>query len=512
MVQPDYCQRKHNMGRVIRHDSSVPVPVEQAQLIDPGAFRFSTAEAEAVGQAGAVIQELGVRRRAADDSLAVNASIKSRQLALAEQKQFMVDNPDPSTWEEGFSQIAQRQSEEYSALEMSSDVRANQDIEQKAFGEKAGIDVYIAATQQQIANDIQVSGQSFIEAMGRDDGSDEAGVEIDQMQAMYQEALDRKFPKDVSAGYMKETLQQGAEMAMFNAMNIAVESGTPEDIKEAEELIKETFKERPDKEFSMLNSLRAKFGARQRKLNEAVRAQVNAQAKQIGNSAANGVSIEAVPAPENELAVERLNSRLAPGGGIDQSDGVTFDSLNEKILAGELFTDKEMLEAFAGTEAGGMSADEYKLLLPKNEENAKLSLDQKDSLTEYMTFMDTQFNEIRSLVNSKVRSDARPFARSVVTADRLRLKKEIRRMVMENASAESIQTAIAANFESTSEKYIRGWWGRFMHWGVGDFTDAVLDETDTERQKAIISDMLKNMRETGDKPENFDDLIERFLE
>ena len=348
--------------------------------------------------------------------------------------------------------------------------------------------------------------------MGRDDGSEEAGVEIDQMQIMYQEALDRKFPKDVSATYMKETLQQGAEMAMFNAMNIAVESGNPEDVKEAEELIKETFKERPDKEFSMLNSLRAKLGTRQRKQNEAVRAQVNAQAKQIGNSAANGVSIEAVPAPENKLAVERLNSRLAPGGGINQSDGVTFDSLNEKILAGELFTDKELIDAFAGTEAGGMSAEEYKLLLPKNEENAKLSLDQKDSLTEYMTFMDTQFNEIRSLVNTKVRSNARPFARSVVTADRLRLKKEIRRMVMGNESAESIQTAIAANFESTSEKYIRGWWGRFMHWGVGDFTDAVLDETDTERQKAIISDMLKAMRETGDKPDNFDDLIERFLE
>ncbi len=299
---------------------------------------------------------------------------------------------------------------------------------------------------------------------------------------------------------------------MWVNINQAVLSQTSDDIAIAQKSIREFYKDDPQKEFTTLGTLNAKIGSKTRANNEARKAQVNAQAEQVGASAANSIAIEAVIAPELEQSVILLNQRIANGGGINQSDNVTFDSLNEKILAGEFFTDKEMTEAFAGTESGGMSADEYKELLPKNAENAKLSIAQKETLATHTASIDEQFSQIRSLVNSKLDPVARPLARSVLTGDRLRLKREVKRMVLANEPPENIETAIDANFVSSSKKYIRGGWGRLFHWGVNDFTDAVLDETSNEVQNKIILELLKEMRNTGDKPENLDDLIIRFGE
>ena len=299
---------------------------------------------------------------------------------------------------------------------------------------------------------------------------------------------------------------------MWVDINQAVLTQTPDDIATAQESIRTFYRNDPQKAFTTLGSLNAKIGSKTRANNEARKAQVDAQAKEIGASAANSVAIEAVIAPEMEQAVTLLNQRIANGGGINQSDNVTFDALNEKILAGEFFTDTELTEAFAGTESGGMSAKEYQQLLPLNAENARLSIAQKETLATHAASIDEQFSQIRSLVNSKLAPVARPLARSVLTGDRLRLKREVKRMVLASEPPENIETAIDANFIGVSKRYIRGSWSRLFHWGVNDFTDAVLDETSNDVQNKIILDLLKDMRNTGDKPENLDDLIIRFGE
>ena len=247
------------MARITRSNSNVAVPVEQAQLISPSAFRFSTAEAEAAGQAGQVIQELGKRKQAADDSLAVNEATSSRQLAKAEMKQFVVDNPDPETWADGFANIKEKQGRAYSELKMTQGVRNEQDIQQEAFFGKLDIDTQILATTQTISNDIQVSGTNLISLMGSDDGTPESAKDVLDQTEVYQDALERKFPKEVAAVHMDETLQHGKEMSMFTAMNNAVEDPTDENIKATEDLIRKTFDDRPDKEFSLLNTFRAKI-------------------------------------------------------------------------------------------------------------------------------------------------------------------------------------------------------------------------------------------------------------
>lgn len=59
------------MARVERFTSKEQIPVQQAQLIDPGAFRFSTAGTEALKAIGGVLEELGKRKRDAQDRIGI---------------------------------------------------------------------------------------------------------------------------------------------------------------------------------------------------------------------------------------------------------------------------------------------------------------------------------------------------------------------------------------------------------------------------------------------------------
>ncbi len=72
------------MATVQRVSSSTPVPVQQAQLIDPNAFRLSGASAEALGTIGEVVIRIGERDRANKDRIGIsnsNAAMDNAQLA-----------------------------------------------------------------------------------------------------------------------------------------------------------------------------------------------------------------------------------------------------------------------------------------------------------------------------------------------------------------------------------------------------------------------------------------------
>lgn len=67
----------------MRVESQVRVPVEQAQLISAGAFRFDTSQAQAIGQIGSIVGELSKRKQGMEDRIAVsntNAAMKKAQL------------------------------------------------------------------------------------------------------------------------------------------------------------------------------------------------------------------------------------------------------------------------------------------------------------------------------------------------------------------------------------------------------------------------------------------------
>ncbi len=196
------------MARVERFISTQPIPVEQAQLVSPADFPFSRASAKALEQIGGVLEELGKRRQDAENSLSINAAGESRDLAKLQMKQFMLNNPDPSTWSEGMIKILGDQRKIFSEQRFSVEAKANEDIEQEAFENELGATVQIAATIQTIQNDITVSGKNLIDKIANDDGTPSAAADIDKQIKLYQEALERKDTKEVAALKMEETLRE----------------------------------------------------------------------------------------------------------------------------------------------------------------------------------------------------------------------------------------------------------------------------------------------------------------
>ena len=218
------------MARIERVLSTQPVPVEQAQLIDPNAFQFSTASAEAFKVIGGVLSELGKRKQAADDSLAINAAGESRDLAKLQMKQFMLDNPDPDTWAEGLHKILTKQGAVYSQQKLSAKAKADEDIEQQAFTDELSAGMQIAATTQTIENDITVSGKNLIDKIANDDGTSVAAADIDKQMKLYQAALERKDTKEVAEIKMIETLREAEKQRV----SVLVSQGR---FKEAKELV-----------------------------------------------------------------------------------------------------------------------------------------------------------------------------------------------------------------------------------------------------------------------------------
>ncbi len=203
------------MARIERADSSVPVPVERAQLqttvqrtpfIDPSRFPFSRASAEAFKVAGNVLEEIRKRGEKAQDSLSINAAGESRDLAKLEMKQFMLNNPDPDTWAEGLSKIKAGHRKRTVNLRFSKEAFANEQVEQKAFDDELGIGVQIQAAAQNIENDITVSGKNLINKIANSEDTDQENLEVIRQTELYQEALERKYTKEVAAIHMEENL------------------------------------------------------------------------------------------------------------------------------------------------------------------------------------------------------------------------------------------------------------------------------------------------------------------
>ncbi len=81
------------MARVERISATTPVPVEQAQLIDPSDFRFSTAGAEAFKAIGGVLEELGRRKVEMQDRIGISNINAAMENAEREYQKDIIDKP-----------------------------------------------------------------------------------------------------------------------------------------------------------------------------------------------------------------------------------------------------------------------------------------------------------------------------------------------------------------------------------------------------------------------------------
>lgn len=207
------------MARAERYSAKEPIPVKQAQLIDPGAFPADISSAEALMEAADVVgvfAELERRKRAADDSLAANAASESRTLAELEMQQYMVDNPDPNDWDKGLVEILARQGAIYSSQKFSAKAKKDDDVRQEAFVDKLRIRTKIAETTQSIKNNITVSGKNLIDLMTNDDGTPEDALDIKEQIEDFREALLRKTTPELAAIQIEETLKEGKKGFYIN--------------------------------------------------------------------------------------------------------------------------------------------------------------------------------------------------------------------------------------------------------------------------------------------------------
>lgn len=205
--------------RILPSGRTAGVPIPDVDIVGVGEARGLAILGRAISGLGETLFELGVRERMADDSLAVNAAGESRDLAKLQMKQFMLANPDPSTWLEGARGVIDEQRTVFAEQKFSPRVLENEKIEQEAFESELLTGIQILTTERKIDIDIQVSGENLINKIATDDGSQLAQRDINKQTNLYRAALERRDPPEIAAIQMRETLRQAEKLRMQNAIN-----------------------------------------------------------------------------------------------------------------------------------------------------------------------------------------------------------------------------------------------------------------------------------------------------
>lgn len=160
------------------------------------------------------------RRTAAEDSLAINAIGKSRDVAKDDMQLFMVKNRDPATWENGWNTIIQRQQKEFIGKTLTRDAAANERVNQKAFELGGRQIVQIAATEQTIKNDIEATGETMYGVL-----SDPLSTDLQRRQATdnHRSALLGGNEENVADVHLEELTREAEKDRNTNANTIARE-------------------------------------------------------------------------------------------------------------------------------------------------------------------------------------------------------------------------------------------------------------------------------------------------
>jgi len=294
------------MARIERFTSTQPIPVERAQLIDPNAFRFSFESAETLKQIGGVLEELGKRKQAADDSLAVSDMRNSQKLAEADIKQMMLDNPNPDVWAEEIGKILQKQGSQVAQLKSSKEARAKIEQAQAAFREQTVMNGSILETIATINEDVKVTGAGLITAMGSGDE-----MSIIEARDSHEEALLRKYPPDIAAIELLEILGQGKKAYYINQSKLFPEAT----IEEAEQKKKALGKGREDE-----------YGLTAKDYSDIVR---SAETERDRNIAQTKEELEIRREEDRDVIGEAIHSGVVPEGYASMYDLINRSTLDE---------------------------------------------------------------------------------------------------------------------------------------------------------------------------------------
>lgn len=213
------------MARIERASPEIKAPVKQAVLIDPNAFRFEGA-GEGLKEIGLTISEIGKRKVASQDSLAISKVNNSQQLTEAKMRDFMVRNPDPSKWEAEIERLATEQAKEATGLDVSAATQDKIKVSQDAFQQLFKNEFRIQQAQTIIKADIDVTGADLIGAIADNDGSVIGQQAEDLAREAHEDALLRGEAPEVAAIQFKETLTEGKKAFYENRSKLNVDVAT----------------------------------------------------------------------------------------------------------------------------------------------------------------------------------------------------------------------------------------------------------------------------------------------
>jgi len=464
------------MGRIERVSSTAPVRVKQAQLIDPGAFRFDTSEAQAIGQIGGVISELGKRKRDMQDRIGVsdaNAIMEQSQLAMAEE---LINTPFEKRQEVRLKHT-QKAMSDISQLNLSNETSA-------IVGNKAGIWSQNIGDLGDIEDTLEISkaadvavSTDFQNALSKfDDGS----PEVIEAEAAFDKQFANKPPEEAKA--IKDSVV--GQTLIFKATNNAADNPTKENMQEARDVIDKYSTDEKDRFFN-LQRLRSESSKKTQNKNATFKANMNLQSETMGKAFSSGALFQGETVPELDVTKSQLTERYT-NKTLDVSDNKTFKFLEDQINLGKSFEQDELTSAYAT----GMSSSEYEAISKLNEENSKLTLSQKDNLKNFDTYINSRYSKISQSVSPLLGAlTAGPVLTAIGSAKR-KLGNEVRSMVRDGKTDEEIYNVIESSFVSDTDRFYRN--DSFFDFGIPESIKGIDDRE--ERYESVMQ-LLK----TGEK-------------
>jgi hypothetical protein len=268
---------------------------------------------------------------------------------------------------------------------------------------------------------------------------------------------------------------------IFRDLNIAANNPTTENIEAARDTIKEHSADTKDRFFNE-QRLRSMMSQKTQARNETTKAVISNQSQGMGQVFSSGGLFEQQVLPELEVTKSQLTERFT-NGTLGVSDDQTFDFMLDKINTGTFFDQDDITSAYAT----GMSSDEYQQVTKLNEENAKLTKEQKEDLSDFGVFVDTRYSDILRTARPIATAASAPDIFGAIHRDKRVMKTSVRKMVKEGLPTEDIYATIETNFISDTDRFYVNFWS--TDFGL---PEPIKDITQREERFEAVMDLLKS--------------------
>ncbi len=294
------------------------------------------------------------------------------------------------------------------------------------------------------------------------------------------------------------------EADIYRAVNLASDFPTVENIEAARKVIDDKSETERDRFFN-LQRLRALSSAKSSRRNEAFKAAVEVQSLKMADDVSQGLMPDSDIIPELEPVRQQFISR---SGNLDISDGFTFDFLIDKISQGALFTPTELVDNYAS----GMSTEEYQRAVAENQENARLTVEQRNDLAIFNKHIGDKEGTILRQITGKISIENMPSVKTALDRDTQSIRNTVKQMVKNGDKSEDIYDVIEVHYIKKAEArdITHGFWARIFLPRSSEIRKEIRESTGIDDRFDTIITLLKS----GDKKafERAQELLRRWNE